>query len=252
MINLKDVTFLIPFRYDSEERLRNLRAVIDFLNYNTDTNIIVMEEAPERKFTDQGKFLYEFVHNPGPMMYRTRCLNRMAKMAKTPIIVIQDTDALIPPHQLEQAAQAIRLNQLDMVYPYNGRFINFLEPIISQIIQNKTLAGVSEEQGHLIHPASLGGSIFFNRAKFILGGMENENFVSWGWEDNERIHRFQMLGNRVSRIHGILFHLHHPPSTNSANTSHDAYKNNEQEFIKVRHMNRDQLAHYISTWSWLK
>lgn len=252
MQNLKDTTFLIPFRYDSEERLRNLRAVIAYLNHNTDTNISIIEEANERHFTDTGKFNYEFIHNPSPLMYRTKCLNLMAKKASTPIVVLQDTDAFIPPHQLVEAANLIRNNQADMVYPYGGKFVNFLEPIISQVINSKSLAGISENQGHLIHPSSLGGCIFFNRMKFILGGMENEHFVSWGFEDNEILYRFQTLGYRITRINGILFHLHHPSSTNSANTSHDAYKNNEQEFVKVRHMNREQMLNYISTWNWLK
>ena len=41
---MKDLTFTIPFRYDSEDRLRNLRTIIAYINKHFDTNIHVMEE----------------------------------------------------------------------------------------------------------------------------------------------------------------------------------------------------------------
>ncbi len=251
MFDLSNVTFLIPYRCDSPDRLRNLKACVAYLNANFKTNIIVMEESPERTFYDQGS-TYVFNKTDNPLMHRTRMLNDMCKMSTTPIITLMDTDVFMLPHQLWDAQQLIRSNQADMVYPYSGRFVNFIEPYISRIIQTNSLEGITEAQGHLIHPNSLGGCIMFNKAKFIEGGMENQNHVSWGWEDNCRLHRFGTLGYRIMRIPGIIYHLNHASSVNSANTSHDAYHNNHKEYLKVASMNKEQLLHYVSTWNWLK
>jgi len=252
MFDLKNVTFLIPYRYDSPDRLRNLNACVSYLNANLDTNIIIMEEAPERTFFNEGKFVYQFNKNPDPLLHRTRMLNDMCKMARTPIIALMDTDVFLIPSQMWDAQQLIRSNQFDMVYPYDGRFNNYVEPQLAQIISTNSLDGLTAENGHQIHHNSLGGCIMFNKEKFIEGGMENQNHMSWGWEDNCRVHRFSKLGYRINRIPGIIYHLNHASSTNSANTSHDAYHNNQREFMKVANMSKDQLLQYVSTWPWNK
>jgi len=46
MENLSDLTFLIPFRQDSLERLENILLVTQFLIANFKTNINVLECAP--------------------------------------------------------------------------------------------------------------------------------------------------------------------------------------------------------------
>jgi predicted glycosyltransferase involved in capsule biosynthesis len=251
MFDLSNVTFLIPYRCDSNDRLRNIKACVSYLKANFTTNIFVMEEAPERTFFDTAGIRYQFNKTDSPLMHRTRMLNDMCKMSVTPIIVLMDTDVFLPPNQLWDAQQLIRSNQFDVVYPYSGKFMNYIEPYISKIILTNSLDGINESHGHLIHPASIGGCIMFNKNKFIDGGMENEHHVSWGWEDNDRLHRFGTLGYRITRINGIIYHLNHASSTNSANTSHDAYHNNQREFSKVANMSKDQLQHYIKTWAWV-
>lgn len=251
-LDLKDVTFTIPFRYDSPERLRNLRTVIAYLNKYFDTNIIICEEANERKFTDVGKFEYMFIHTDSPFMHRTKCLNIMAKKATTPFIVNYDTDALLPIRQYIESVFLLRNNTYDMIYPYSGKFINYISPQLDTIVANCSLDGVTEESGHVIHPNSVGGAIFWNKQKFIEGGMENQNFVSWGWEDTERMPRFARLGMRIHRVSGSLFHMNHPPSMNSANTSTEQYKRNEAEFHKVNGMDANMIRNYMKTWDWLK
>jgi cell division GTPase FtsZ len=45
MIDFKDVTFIIPVRFDSEDRKRNFRITIAFLEKHFDTNIIVWNQT---------------------------------------------------------------------------------------------------------------------------------------------------------------------------------------------------------------
>ena len=66
MIDFKDVTFIIPIRFDSEDRKRNFKITIGFLEKTFDTNIIVMESDKEsnEEFVKSvsNKVLYLFEH----------------------------------------------------------------------------------------------------------------------------------------------------------------------------------------------
>jgi predicted glycosyltransferase involved in capsule biosynthesis len=252
MIDLTDVTFNIPFKLDTPERLRNINIIINYINKHFKTNIIVCENDNEQKFKEVGNFNYMFIPRGDYLMHRTHCLNVLAKKSNTPIIVNYDTDVLFPVAQYVQAVKVIRENKYDMVYPYDGRFIDLIEPHISNIKNNLSIDNITPSSGNLIHPRSVGGAIFWNKQKFIEGGMENERFISWGWEDDERLKRFGTLGYRISRIEGALYHLSHPRSANSANTEHDAYRNNEAEFHRISSLSKDALKQQVSTWEWAK
>ena len=41
-LDLKDVTFTIPVRIESEDRKRNLKTVIQYMVHHLDTNIIIL------------------------------------------------------------------------------------------------------------------------------------------------------------------------------------------------------------------
>lgn len=251
-IDLTDVTFNIPFKIDTPERLRNIKIVLDFLNKNFDTNIILCENDIDQKFHEVGNFKHMFIPRGDYLMHRTHCLNVMARASTTPIIVNYDTDVLFPIAQYVQAVKVIRENRFDMVYPYDGRFIDLIEPHITNIRASLSVENLTPASGNLIHPKSVGGAIFWNKQKFIEGGLENERFISWGWEDNERLHRFGTLGYRISRIEGVLYHISHPRSPNSANTQHQAYYDNEKEYHRILSLSREVLRQQISTWGWAK
>ena len=46
-INLKEVTFTIPVRTDSQDRLDNLNLITSYISYHFDTNILIGEESFE-------------------------------------------------------------------------------------------------------------------------------------------------------------------------------------------------------------
>lgn len=257
MINLKDVTFTIPIRIDTAERKRNLRTTVHYLNAHFDTNIMICEESAVAQVPDLLKDLpvkYSYMHikTDNPLMHRTKLLNIMAKSATTPYIANYDADVLLKDAQYVAAVNLLRENHADMVYPYNGRFMDILGPVLDKAINHLSVEHVQEQEGNLLHPMSLGGAVIWNKEKFLESGLENENFISWGWEDNERITRAQKLGYRVARVDGCLFHMHHPPSQNSANASHPQYFKNEQEFHKVYRMSKQELRNYVNSWGWLK
>ena len=79
MIDFKDVTFIIPVRFDSEDRKRNFRITIAFLEKHFDTNIIVMEsdKTSNEEFVKSisEKLTYVFEKNDSHLFHRTKMLN---------------------------------------------------------------------------------------------------------------------------------------------------------------------------------
>jgi hypothetical protein len=172
-------------------------------------------------------------------------------MCDTPVIVNYDADVLFEPWAYEVATNAILEDKADMVYPYAGPFINCKnrELFIKGIRKNYSFEHITKLEYEVFNKNSVGGAIFWNRDKFIDVGMENENFISWGHEDFERVERAKKLGARVARLHGNLLHVsHHRSAMGQAN--HDMYKHNEREFIKVRDMSPPQLREYVESWEW--
>ena len=98
--------------------------------------------------------------------------------------------------------------------------------------------------------ALLVGAFFFSKERYGSIGWENENFVSWGHEDWERIVRVQKMGYKMERTEGVLYHLTHSRTSNSSDKN-PFYQFNGQEFQKVNSMSKEDLNKYIGTWGWI-
>lgn len=256
--NLKNVTFTIPVSYDHQDRIQNVSLSTCLLQRVFDTNIVICEQIPiggKKHFNFMQQWCeYKVFENNN--FHRTKMLNDMAKEAKTPIVINWDADVNIPDLQIILAAEKIRQNQSDMVYPYDGRFsrvprnkwFSILEKELDLgIFKNETFKGTNRENEQM----SVGGAVMWNREKFIESGLENEHMVSYAPEDVERFERAQKLGYRVERIFGKLYHIDHWCGTNSS-TKHKHYKNSQIELEKIRKMTSLELREYVDKWKWKK
>jgi hypothetical protein len=81
--------------------------------------------------------------------------------------------------------------------------------------------------------------------------MENENMISWGPEDQERLSRVKKLNYNVGNIEGYLYHMDHMITQNSF-CSNPLFKNNEKEFEKVNKMTTEELKEYIKGFAWVE
>ena len=59
----------------------------------------------------------------------------------------------------------------------------------------------------LMNQNAVGGSIWCSKNNFFEIGGQNENMVSWGFEDNEFINRIQKLEKRFYLTPGFTYHL---------------------------------------------
>jgi hypothetical protein len=252
-IDLRDVTFTIPLSIESDDRKKNLTILLDYLYKYFDTNVIVCESSKETKIKHFWKHEWSsfcrllFLENTTSFFYKTRLLNIMAKIAKTDIIVSYDSDVLLSPLKYVEAANKIRNNELDFCYPFNKPLKHILKHDLD-ILQNKLELEYIEEKTTIIHQGiPPGGCFFMNKNKFLEAGMENENMISWGPEDQERLSRVKKLDYKVGNIDGYLYHMDHAVTQNSY-YSNPLYKNNLKEFEKVDKMSISELKDYVKSW----
>ncbi len=240
-IDLKDLTFTIPVRYDTDDRIRNLLALLNYLQHWFDTNIIVWEEDTTPK-------LQQYVQAYANVKY---VLNDMAKMAETPLIANYDCDCILYPQQYIDAVNQIRTGVSDICTAFSSFTYDVPKHFHMRIIQERSVFWLHPNQCKCVNASAvaMGGCVFWNKAKFMEAGMENENFISWGPEDQERVHRAVKLGMKWTRAQGILFHLEHDRLQNSGG-NHRFIQQNDAEFDKIKKMDPAQLRGYIATWPW--
>ncbi len=187
-------------------------------------------------------------------MTETKMLNEMAKISHTKFIFNWDADVFISPLQIWESVNQLRAGA-DVVYPYGWAFARIPRNIWFEKLRDHEDIGMV---GDTIFPGmmqnevvSLGGAVGFNKQSFIEGGMENENFISYGAEDVERMLRFNTLGYKIERTYGDnMYHINHFVGSNS-NRNHPDFANNEEEIKKIAAMTKEELQSYIKTWKWV-
>jgi len=256
MPTLPDTTITIPVRLDSTGRARNLKVVLGFLLAHVDAPILLCEEDSEPRvpgfapeFMDRVD--YSFLKSDAPWFHKTRCLNHMARAARTRYLLSHDADVLVPGHKYDAALRLMDTGA-DMVFPYDGLCLTVSGGQIARIWTHKSLEHLSPANCPVHAPRLFGGCVLLRRTAFMAAGMENEHFRAWGGEDDERVTRFGRLGYRAARIAGPLFHLEHPRPPERIGTENPFYAANEREYEKVLALPPDELRAYIKTWPWVR
>lgn len=227
---LWNVTFIIPFMADHADRVNNIVTVYSFLTKHFNTNILIGEINTEK--------LQESIRYKMDVFHRTKVLNDLTNRATTPYVFNYDADVIFSPWQIYAAVEKLR-NGTDVVYPFDGTVANVpraaLEPFF-KTLDCGVFAGRSWPWMNSTYK-SVGMAVGYNKESFLKAGGENEGFISYGAEDQERYMRFQRLGLKVERVPGTAFHLEHWRGKDSCER-HDSVKDNmalfEIELAKYR------------------
>lgn len=232
MIDLKDVTFIVPARIEHQNRIENLIIMTDNLLKNFDCKIIVCESDKEEKIPKLRKEIeHIFIKDDNAYFHRTKILNFLLRKSKTDIIVNQDTDVFVPNNNLLESVNYIRSNIRDVVYPYGGVFLDIDRNEVNQVLKT-----YKPNKRTVLHPNSLGGMFLISKEKYIAAGGENEDFISWGFEDDERYIRFTRLGYKIGRTKNDLFHINHYRDCNGG-FSNPFCDHNKNQLNKVKSEN---------------
>ena len=270
MIDLKNCTFIIPIRIESEDRMRNVVTVLAYLLKTFDTRVILKEVDVESVFEDQvlpqiedflgdniNNLTHVFEKSDDPVFYRMKILNEMIDMADTKVIANYDCDVLFKKETYVESVKMI-MDGFDLVYPYG--FGNYQKQVfidddgVSEFINENFDFEVLDKKSRM-YDAQYGHVQFVNRKSYILAGMENENFRGSSPEDKERFYRFDKMGYSVGRIDDIVYHLEHSRGSNSWPNSvqgNPYMKQNFDEWEKIQKMSENQLRSYYSNQEYLK
>ena len=247
-----DLTILIPIRIDSDERLRNLRYVVAYLErLNCKTIVLEADSSQNIPVAElKNKYLeYRFVEDRNKCFHRTRYINQLLRMAHSKVVSIWDADLIVPMEQIMEAYSNIVESHCLLAYPYNGDFVFMNSGTTNRFVERNNCEYYSDKKFEYVEHNFCGGAFFVDREKYMECGGENERFVGWGPEDVERLKRVSILGENVEwTSSGKAFHLFHPRKRNSNFYSKVKKCKAEAELIRVCSMDKHELQAYIKTW----
>lgn len=243
---LRQLTIVIPFHFDCEERMLNLQASLQWMA-NWGCKILVMESGIQSTL-DEKKIQsldpqshYIFIKATSEIFHRTQCINRLLSCCESLLVGVWDSDILVDQDAVIQACRTIIDNQQSIVYPYDGRFIMHSETASNHFRACLNLNCFSSEQIPCMGRPSCGGAFIVHRESYLAIGGENEAFQGWGPEDAERFHRCKILGWGTTWIpNAVLHHLYHPRHSQRDDSDTQLMLMRE-ELIRICCMDREEI-----------
>ena len=261
---MKDLTFIIPTRIETEDRLRNIISSVSYLLKHLPAKVIVKEVAPQstfkfraipeiKKYADISNLTHLYENSVAPLFCKSKVLNDLIVAADTKFVANYDADCILPLTSYHQAYAILAGDKADVVYPYGCGIYQWKAEYNMQVYQEfvSTLDYRVLDKRKSLSNSTIGWTQFVNRQKYIDSYMMNENFVSWGCEDDEFYFRMSTLGNRIARVEDYVYHLEHSRTENSW-FSNPNFNNNWQLWHTIKTFDRNQLIQYYKGQEYLK
>ena len=279
-MDLSACTYMIPLRVESPDRMRNIITILLHLVRNIKAPIILKEFDKESIYEasvlpqiaqvatqeELSQITHVFEQSDEVVFHRTRLINDMIMMADTPVVCNYDCDVLLPfqthfyantfitkGYLPPDAPEGTALEPVKVVYPYGyGMFQQQVfadDQTVSNFI-NSNFNFHAFDGKMRPYDAKFGFCQFFDREEYIKLGMENEKFISYGYEDDERYHRFNLCSN-VVRINDTVFHLEHKRSQNSWFTN-PHIETNRKEWEKLKFYGKEKIEEYYQNIDYMK
>lgn len=269
-MNTENVTAIIPIRIDSPERLKNINTTISFLLKFYNCKIIVKEvDANQKVFLKNNPRLTYIFEQTNDLSYfhRTKILNDMLFLVETKYTINYDCDILIPQENMYKTLKMLE-EGYDFVFPYaKGTFLtywDFNDQQIEKILSDTDTSWLSyllkKYPISTIHPGlevfkklnlgkiiTAGGIQFIKTDSYKKAFGENESFIDWGPEDQERLYRFFILGYKIGWIDfNCVIHMNHPKSAaTDANNMYNQKNHELWDYITSTFKTKEQLTDYL-------
>lgn len=219
--DLKNTTFIIPIKIEHDDRYRNAKTTLKFLNHHFKTNVFIYEISDDGKsrldFKNELKNLKikHWIEKEDGTFHRTKYLNIMLDQVKTKVVVNYDIDVVLDPNNYIECQNSILKGQCDVIYPYEfGLGQKMVHDNIDLEDFYKSGFDINyidqREDIFTVYGSEYGHCMFFNTNVYKNNGGENEAFISYGPEDRERGERFINLGFNVLWKNGsYVYHFEH-------------------------------------------
>lgn len=257
MDQLNDLTFIIPLKIDSEDRLFNIKTILTMLNFYTTSEVMITEVTEDG--TSKLDFLSNFKNlkithfiNQDEVFHRTRYLNEMLFKVKTPYVANYDADVFFK-HETYLGAMKMLREGVDFVYPYQWGYRQrkvLRDEKLKKFLMTRDFTHIDIDSQYAM--SEYGHAFFANTEKYREAFGENENFISWGPEDKERGHRFKTLGYNVKWMEGhIVYHIEHSRGKDSW-TTNPYFKANNELWETMKKYNKIWFKRYYNKQTYLE
>lgn len=232
-----DITFVIHYRKDTEDRKHNLLTSGVYLRDKfPESEIIIVND--DKVCDEDFKESFRYVGGVKPIFLenhdefrKSLSFNEAAKRATGNIFCFWDVDVLIRSGYIRIAYELIKDGAADHVYPFNGTFVDVQKDLFHDFLTRYNFEHI-EKLWELKHPSlhfasgeSPGGCTMISREAFERMGGYDDRFIGWGFEDTDFLYRSRKV-NKVSYLEGknaICWHLNHE---NAKRLENPHYHNN--------------------------
>jgi cellulose synthase/poly-beta-1,6-N-acetylglucosamine synthase-like glycosyltransferase len=264
---MNNLTFLMPCRIESDDRLRNVITSVSYLLHHfPESKIIVKENDKTSVFSQRVLPVIERIFREVPsnlrhifeisesqLFYKTRILNDLLLQAETDIVYNYDVDVVYPVSSYKTAYKMIQQGY-DAVYTYGcGIYqwaVTYSDETLNQFISSNFDLDVLVPHQKL-QPSVMGWGQMIRRQTEVEMGFWNENFISWGAEDCEFHYRLLALGYKVGRIKDFVYHFDHARTFNS-HYHNPKFMDNNNLWNTLRRLDKDAIMRYYRDQSYVK
>jgi len=238
-VDLKDVTFLLILKIDSDEQIENTNTIVRYLIKYFNTTIIILEADEFQRYfpeIESDEVTYKFVSDNSFVLQKNRWINYLFPAINTLYFSVWDIDTIVPEKQVIDGIKMLRSGKSVMNLPYDGRICycdKLMSNIFRQIVSIEHLYKY-KTAFELYEGWNSCGSVFFASKKgYIEAGTENDKILNSKIVDEDRVKRLEVSGLIISRSEGPIFKLWHPWMRRRKIISIDAEINDRKEFLKT-------------------
>lgn len=268
---MKDLTFLLPCRIETEDRLRNVITSTSYLLKNFPESKVILKEVDNKSVFDEyalpqikkyvgstDQLTHIFEESDEKFFHKTRILNDLLVASDTNIVYNHDVDVVLPRDSYEMAHHSIVNEGSDAVYPFGcGIYqwaVTYSDDLMDKFLSSHDGTNFDFDviQSSCVRiPSSIGWGQMITKAAEISCGMWNEEFISWGAEDCEFYYRLNLFGFKVGRVIDDIYHFEHGRTFNS-HYHNPKFRDNDSLWNWIRKQDMDTLAAYYSKLDYLK
>lgn len=252
------LSVIIPLRIDHNDRFVNTEIVLNYLTtcVKEVDEIVLIENSSSfyyelMNINNKNKIRYIQQYETDRTFHRMKCINDGLCEVRNIATLIYDIDVLLPINVFSKVAHMILNEGYDIVQPFsNPPGCTYIHTLNKQYIHERILNTNGYDindyrmrSGDRTGFAGNGFVVCVHKDVYMSIGGENEDFLAYGPEDNERYYRHKQLNKKIGSTTNGVYHLEHFRSMNS-NESNPNFKKNWDLYNKIRSFTTKELIDY--------